>query len=111
EVPLRLVEALGVALLVGNLHELAGRVERPRVVEALEEPRVAGVLPTDRRAAVSTGVEEHAHVAVGAADEDDRAAVDQAPAEVAGLLELRLVADVEPAAVEDPLALEVEDFL
>jgi myo-inositol-1(or 4)-monophosphatase len=105
------VEALRVSGLVGHLHQVTLRVERPRVVEALEDASVAGILTADRRAAVGARVEQRADLAVGAAHEDDRPAADVAPDEVAGVWNLGLVANVQPAAVEDPLPLELVDRL
>ena len=109
--PLVPVEALRIAILIGNLHEIPLRVERPGVVEALEHPRITRVLTADRRAPMGARVEEHAHLPVVAANEDDRLAADLATNEVARVRDLRFVPDVEPAPFEDVLALELEDLL
>src|SRR5439155_23706638 len=103
---LRLVEARPVAFLVRDADQADVAVVRPRVVEALKGLRVAAVAAADRRAAVDAAVREDAH-APGrpAADEEERSRADGPPGEVAGLRDLGLVAEVEPAATEDVLDL------
>src|SRR4029079_3533306 len=103
---LRRIDAGRVALLVRDPDEVALGVERPGVVEALEGLRVAGVLTADARAAVRARVVKRTHHAVTTAQEDQRAPGDLAPDEVARRVDLGVVAAVQPAAVEDALALE-----
>ena len=78
------------------------------MVEALEAVRVAAALAADLGAAVRARVQERAHHAVLAAHEDDPAQAELAHAEVARLGDLGLVAEVDPRAVEDALALRGE---
>jgi hypothetical protein len=54
---------------------------------------------------------EDADDAVPAANENQRASGDIAPPIIARFLQLGFVPDVEPASVEDTLALEREDLL
>jgi hypothetical protein len=56
-------------------------------------------------------IKENADDAVLAANENQRAPSDIAPAIITRFLELRFVPDVEPASVEDTLALEREGLL
>jgi hypothetical protein len=78
------------------------------VVEALEALRIALPLAAHLGAAVGARVEQRAHDAVLAAHEDDPPHAELARAEVARIGHLGLVAEIEPAAVEDPRALGVE---
>jgi len=102
------VEAVGVGRLVRYPDQLAISVEGPAMVEALKRLTVPSILPADQRSAMGAGVKENANVAITSANEEDGTAGDGAPAVVARLLDLRLVANVQPAAIEDTLALEVE---
>jgi hypothetical protein len=71
------------------------------VIDAVELPRVALALAAHQRAAVPARIDQRAHVALPVAAEDHRPAGDVAGAEVAGLLKLGGVTDVNPAVVED----------
>ncbi len=78
------VHASGVGVAVRHTLELSFRVEGPRVVEALENFGIAGVLPAYQRAAVRAGVVEHVDVAgLDSADHEDRSPADRSPDEVA----------------------------
>src|SRR6185503_7259484 len=94
-----------IRIAVGNARDLAHRVERPGVVEALEALRDAGVLTADRRATVRTRVEEHVHLTVHVAHAEQRPSGHGAAAEGARLRDLALVRDVEPGAREQALLL------
>src|SRR5439155_538656 len=98
---LALVEAATlISILAGDADQAPAGVERPRVVEALERLRGAFVVAAHDRAAMRARVVEGADLAVVAAHEHDRPARDVAPPVVAGLRELRFVADIQPRAVE-----------
>ena len=87
-------------------------VEAPGVIRAGE--RVAGVAvacAADLRAAVGAAVVEDVDRPILAPHHDHRLPADLEGPEVARLLHLRLVAGVDPAALEDPLDLQVEDVL
>src|SRR6266404_1293199 len=68
------------------------------------------LLATDLRAAVRAGVEHGAQRSLGVAREQDTAAADLAGDEVAGLGQFGTVAEIEPAFVEDPRALGLENI-
>ena len=80
------------------------------MIDAVELPRVALALAADQRAAMAADVEQRAHLALPVAAEDHRPAGDLAGAEVAGIFDLRGVADVDPALVEDRAVLVLQDF-
>ena len=63
----------------------------------------------DLHSTVGARVDEDLHLAGRRALEDDRATADVAGAEVVRVLDLRLVADEEPAAVEDAATLLLQD--
>src|SRR5262245_23211194 len=100
QILLELVEVGRVALGVGHADELAGRIERPAVIEAGKATGVAAVLAADQRAAVQAAVDQDADLAVAAADEDERTPGDGAAVVVARLRQLGIMTDVEPATVE-----------
>ena len=102
------VEVRTVSLVVGHRHQVAGGVEAPPVVEALEEPAVALGAGLHRHAPVGAGVDEDADLAGGVAGHDHGTAAHPPGAEVVVGGHLALVADVEPARVEDggPLPLQ-----
>ena len=56
-------------------------------------------------------IDQRAHGAFAIAAEDDRTAGDRPGLEVAGILQLGGVADIDPAAVEDGAFLALEDFV
>ena len=110
EAEVGLVEPLGVACLVGDADEFTTTVEGPSVVEALEYLAVALVVAADEGAAVAAGVVEDAYLAVAGADEEEGASAHLATAVVAGVGDLGLVTEVEPAAVEEALAFQLQDL-
>src|SRR5262249_24566752 len=93
----------GIALLAGLALQPAVAAAHPAVVEALEHPGVAALLAAHGRAAVRPGVEERVQLALPGGCEQDVAPRDRPGDEVARLRELGLVAQVEPAAVEELL--------
>src|SRR6185295_13303212 len=64
---------------------------------------------TDNGAAMAADVEQRADVALAVAAEDHRTAGDVAGDEVARILDLRGVADIDPALVEDRAVLVFQD--
>jgi hypothetical protein len=103
-----LVEPLGVRVVVRHRHQAAVGGEGPRVVEAAEPPVVAAPLAADLGAAVRARVEPDPYAAAAVAAEQDGAPGDGAGHEVVRVRDLRLVADVDPAALEDRGALPGE---
>ena len=80
----------------------------PAVIHAVELPGVALALAADQRAAVAAAIDQRAHGAFAVAAEDDRPARHRAGLEVAGIFDLRGVADIDPAAVEDGALLALQ---
>ena len=89
--------------------ELAVEVVDPGVVGALEADGLAAVPLLHRGAPVAAHVVEGADHVVPAADQEDALVEHLAHEEAAGLGELFRAGDGEPVAVEDLLALPVED--
>ena len=98
-------------IYVGHSSELKAPVIAvgPAVIDALEAAPVALALGADYRAAVAAGVEQAMERAALVAAEDDRPARHLAGAEIAGLLELGGMADIDPAAGEDLRHLLAQD--
>src|SRR5581483_8298230 len=94
------IERLAVAGFVGHAQQVTLVVERPGVVEALEDLGNALRLPTDDGTAMRAGIVQGADHAIGAADEDEWHAGDAALTVLPRLLQFRFVAQVEPALVE-----------
>src|SRR5262249_38420460 len=105
------VEGRAIALLGGQTLERASAAVVPGVVEAAHGPAVALGHPADQRAAMAARVVEDALDAVVAVPEQQRPVADVAGPEVTRLRDLRLVADVEPAAIEDRAHLALEHVL
>jgi hypothetical protein len=103
------VAALGISGGVGQRGQLAGVVERPRVVEALEVLGASVGLAAQDGAAVGAGVEVGADPPVPVPAEDQRAAAERAGAEVARGGDLGLVTEVEPGVGPDPVPLGLHD--
>ena len=96
-----LLEVGRIGGFAGLAAQRAVEAEYPAVVEALEGLRVAMLLAANLRAAVRAGVEHCAQGPLGIAREQDAAAADLAGNEIAGLGQLRAVAEIEPAFIED----------
>jgi maltose alpha-D-glucosyltransferase/alpha-amylase len=103
-----LAEALGEAALVRHVDQVAVVGEGPGVVEAAEPLLVAATLAAHLGAAVRARVQQDPDLVVLVPGEEHRPAGNLAGDEVAGLGNLRLVPDIDPALVEDPLALRLE---
>jgi hypothetical protein len=99
-----LVEVV-VAAGVGHPEQLAAQVVRPAVVRAGEGAGVTAVGRAQHRAAMHAAVDEHGHGAVPAAHHDDRLAPEGPGDVVARPRDLAVVADEDPAALEDPVQL------
>src|SRR5262249_3837206 len=98
EVELAVVGGLGRQRLAArHADEAALLVEGPGVVAAGEGAAVARALAADQRAAMRTGVVERVQPVVAVAGEEQRPPADPAREEVAGLLQLRRMAEIEPA--------------
>src|SRR5690606_38452652 len=100
-----------VGVLAGDRGDVTAVAERPRVVEALEQ--LAGPLPlaAEDGAAVEAAVEPGTDLAAAVTAEDHRPAAERAGLEVVGLGDFGLVAQVQPRARPDPVALRLEDLL
>src|SRR5262249_56568912 len=81
------------------------------VVGGLEAAAIAVALGADDGGAVAAGVEQSVEFAGLVAADDDGAAGDLAGAEIAGLPQLRGVADIDPGAAEDLRHLLAQDLL
>src|SRR6185437_13636128 len=64
----------------------------------------------DAHAAVAAGVEEGVHDSLVVADQHDRIHAARARDQIAGLRDLAVVPDEEPALAEDALELQLEDL-
>ena len=104
-----LVEARRIGVVAGNALDRAVGVVGPAVIDAVELPGVALALATHQRAAMAADVEQRADLALPVAAEDHRTAGDAAGAEVARVLHLRGVADIDPALVEDRAVFVLQD--
>ena len=80
------------------------------MVEAAEEPGRTGTLTADDVAAMRAGVEERVGRAVAVAHQDQWPPADLAGDEVARIGDLRFMAGIEPAAIEDLAALGFQDL-
>src|SRR4029079_14452894 len=105
-----LVVARRIGVVARNTLDRSVGVVGPAVIDALELPGVALALAANQRAAMAADVEQRADLALAVAAEDHRAAGDRAGAEVARIFDLRGVADIDPALVEDGAVLVLEDF-
>ena len=90
-------------------YEAAVEVVDPGVVGALEADGLAALALFDRGAPVAAHVVERADLVVPAADQEHALAQHVADEEAAGLGDLFCAADGEPVALQDVLALPVED--
>jgi hypothetical protein len=97
-------------VLEAGADEVATRVIGPGVEGAGEDQVVALVVAADLLTAVAAGVQERADLLVSAiAHNDDFLGAHAADNEVTGVRNLTLVAEQQPAALEDLLHLLVED--
>src|SRR5262249_27159741 len=107
----RPVERRAIGLLAGQAGERPGAAVAPGVVEAAHAPGIALGHPADQRPAMAARVVEDALDAVVAVPEHQRPVSDVAGTEVTRLGDFRLVADIEPAAIEDRAHLIAEHGL
>ena len=109
-VVLRIVETEGVGIALAMRHrvERAVRPERPGMIRATEHLGVAAIDHADSRAAMRAAILQHVDVAVGVAGDQDLVGGEPGADEVAGLLELAFMGDVDPEPAEDALLLELE---
>jgi hypothetical protein len=116
--PWRLAQGKLVAVKIGrvsggirNSDQPSQVVERPCVVKALEGVSVAIIHAADFRAPVRATVVKYPHDAVFAAHEDERPSSDFAPVEIARMLNLGFVADIQPGPIEYAFPLTGENLL
>ena len=83
----------------------------PAVIHAVELPGIALALAADQGAAVAAAIDQRAHGAFAVAAEDDRPPRHRAGLEVAGIFDLRGVADIDPAAVENGALFALENVV
>ena len=101
------------AIGIGARHRFqpAIRMIGPAVIHAVELPSVAFALAAHQRAAMPAAIDERMDLALAVAAEDDRPPGHRARLEVAGILELRAVPDINPAAVQDAALLPLQHIL
>src|SRR5262249_21140459 len=95
----------------GHAGELAVGGIAPAVVRAREDRRVAVVVAAHLHPAVTARVQKDVDAAPAVAAENDRFLAHRRGEEISGPRDLALVADEEPGAREDPLALLCVDLL
>jgi len=78
-------------------------IEHPAMVWAGEGAGIAGAFPADFRTPMRAGIVEGGDLVVAVADEDEVAAANAAGREVALVLQLGAMAEIEPAFAEDEL--------
>src|SRR5262249_48021916 len=106
-----LVEGVRIGIVARHADELAVVAVGPAVIDAHEAARIALALRADDRAAMPEGVEQAVIHALLVAAEDHRPAGDLAGTEVARILQLGGVPDIDPAAAEDVRHLPAQDVL
>src|SRR5216684_4951127 len=84
------------ALLEGDARQVAAQIIGPRVIDALEAPRLPPVVERDEGAAMRAAVFEGADGAVLRPHDDDGHLTHEGRAEVARPLDIGLEADVAP---------------
>ena len=104
------IEILAVAARHRHRVEVAVGLERPAVIAAAEELRVALLLVADDGAAVAAAVVDDVDLAVGVPRQHNRMLADAGGDEVAGLRHQAFVADIDPGPAEDLVHLQVEHF-
>src|SRR4029077_5867098 len=105
------VERLAIRIFARHRFEPAVGMVGPAVIHAVELPGIALALAADQGAAVAAAIDQRAHDTFAVAAEDDRPARHRASLEVAGIFDLRGVADIDPAAVEDGALFALEDVV
>src|SRR5665213_2792058 len=87
--------------------EITARIKRPPMVGANERLRVAGVDATEFVATVPARIDKSVNRAVAVAAYDHRFFAHENVYEVVGLADLGFMREIEPAAREDVLALDL----
>ena len=105
------VERLAIGILARHRLEPAVGMIGPTVIHAVELPGIAFALAADQRAAVAAAIDQRAHGTFAVAAEDDRPPRHRAGLEVAGVFDLRGVADIGPAAVENGALFALENVV
>ena len=104
------VEGFAVGFLSGNAFQFAAGIINPAVIEAAEDfGAVTFVFAADQVAAVTAGVQQGADLAVLAMHQDQRPTGHRTRHEVAWVWEFRLVAREQPAMIENPRPLLLEN--
>ena len=101
DVVLRVAQVGRVAVRPRHAAQLAGVVEIPAVIRALEVPRVALLEAAQRGAAMGAAVVQRADLALAVAHDDQRAQAHAPGDEVVVVGDLALVRQVGPGAAED----------
>src|SRR5580698_8906471 len=73
----------------------------PAVIHAVELPRVAFALTANQRATMAAAIDQRMHLAFPVTAENDRAASYGTGFEVARIFQLRSMANIDPATIED----------
>src|SRR5262245_52068700 len=79
------------------------------MVEALQNVRVPLVTPANQRTSVRAGVQKDAHLAITTSHEEKRPARHVAAPVIAWILNLGLMAQIQPAFVKNSLLLHLKD--
>src|SRR4051794_24100410 len=95
----------------GHARELALAVVAPPVIAAGQRAGISSLVHAEPVAPMPTGVEEHPRLPARVAPEDDRILAHVGREIVARLLDLGLVAEVQPAPRENTLDLALVDRL
>src|SRR6202035_4582105 len=105
------VESFAIGILARHRFEPAVGMIGPAVIHTVELPGIALALAADQSAAVAAAIDQRAHGAFAVAAEDDRPPRHRPGLEVAGIFDLRGVADIGPAAVENGALLALENVV
>src|SRR6266545_1775924 len=107
--PVRALVERRIAAGIRHAEQLAGYLIRPAMIWTGERPRVTAIGGAYHRSPVHAPVDEDGDGAVLAAHHDDGLRADVPGDEVARARDLAVVAHEDPATMEDPLQLAVED--
>src|SRR5262245_3859038 len=104
------MKTFAVACFIRHANELPFIVESPGVIKALEKFSIAFVDPTDVGAPMRAAIIKYSRSPIAAADPKERLASHRPAPEIAGIGKLRIVAEIEPAALENILLLQRSDL-
>src|SRR5262249_23708350 len=110
EAHLASVEAFTVTRLIRYSYQLTLIVEGPSMVETLQSIGVSLVTPTNQRTSVGAGVQKTPPLAIAPAHEEKRPPRHVAAPVIAWILNLGLVAQIQPAFVKNSLLLHLKNF-